>query len=265
MGKDQLGEVRGLCEGPICLPHQRRLPSFSAGRPARGRWGGVAGTSGCAPSSELRGKELGTRSRKCAASSPRHGHRASERALVTSERGDRWGRVGSGGEASGGEERGAPGTMRAGPLTDGVSEGFFPQLLRQLRGGRVPPPRSPCPAPGDPSGWVAVPAAPQLPPAQQWGLVGERQHVNPGFPSRVVSADLPFEALSVGQRLLAAGSPPYRAAGGRNRRGGRAGQSPKCWGPSGDVTCTRPPPVPTTGRFKAPRGAAASPNWPSAT
>lgn len=71
--------------------------------------------------------------------------------------------------------------MRMGPPTDGVSEDFFPQLPRQLRGGRMPPPCSPCPALGDPLGWV-----------------GGRAHC-PTAPSCVMSAGL-FKALSVGQR-----------------------------------------------------------------
>lgn len=162
---------------------------------ARGRRGSVAGTSGCTPSSELRGKEPGTRSQKCAASSP-------ERASVISERGDGrrgcWGRAGSGGEASGGEE--CPEQCVWGRRQTVSLKVSSPNCHGSCGEAACPHLAAPAPLSGTLWGvWVDVPAAPQLPTLQQWGLVGGRQHADAGFPSCVMPAGL-FEALSVGQR-----------------------------------------------------------------
>lgn len=132
---------------------------------ARGRRGSVAGTLGCTPSSELRGKEPGTRSQKCAASSPGHGHRVPECALVISERGDGWrgcwGRAGSGGEASGGEE--CPEQCLWGRRQTVSLKVSSPNCRGSC--GEAACPRLAAPAPLSGTlwgGWVDVPTAPQL-------------------------------------------------------------------------------------------------------
>lgn len=180
MGKDQLGEVRGLCEGPICLPHRRRLPSFSAGSRATGQRGRDLGVH-----TKLRAAGQGAGNsvpKMCSELTWARAPCARVCLGYLRARGRLEGLLGKGRERRRGLGRGGvPGTMPMGPPTDGVSEGFFPQLPRQLRGGRVPPPRSPCPALGDPLGWV-----------------GGRAH-RPAAPSCVMSAGL-FKALSVGQR-----------------------------------------------------------------
>lgn len=132
---------------------------------ARGRRGSVAGTSGCTPSSELRGKEPGTWSQKCAASSPGHGHRGPECASVISEQGDGrrgcWGRAGSGGEASGGEE--CPEQCVWGRRQTVSLKVSSPNCRGSC--GEAACPRLAAPAPLSGTlwgGWVDVPAAPQL-------------------------------------------------------------------------------------------------------
>lgn len=172
MGKDQLGEVRGLCEGPICLPPACG-PAVLSARAMRLQ----PGPHGCDAAGWLRARGCpgGAQPPECGFSpAGGRGHQALWHTAMSRERGDS--RRGLRGGRGGGLGRGGAvgsGTMRTGPPTDGVSKGSLPQLPWQLWGCGVLP-RAPAPQPLPHSSVVL--RDPQLhpePPAKPPGLQGD--------------------------------------------------------------------------------------------